>query len=155
MTIYPSNLQTPVKRRPRWEFDTAPGAAIAVVVALVVGFVAACGDGSSGSPTSATITQSPTTDASPSPDSPSPYVAPTTATVPATKAAPAPKKTTAKPRPAPTTKKPAPRPTTQSAEVYYANCAAVRAAGKAPLYRGQPGYRAGLDRDGDGVACET
>lgn len=37
---------------------------------------------------------------------------------------------------------------------YYANCAAVRSAGKAPLYRGQPGYRAGLDRDGDGVACE-
>lgn len=39
-------------------------------------------------------------------------------------------------------------------EVYYANCAAVRAAGAAPLYRGQPGYRSGLDRDGDGVACE-
>ena len=39
--------------------------------------------------------------------------------------------------------------------VYYANCAAVRAAGKAPLYRGQPGYRSGLDRDGDGIACET
>lgn len=38
--------------------------------------------------------------------------------------------------------------------VYYANCAAVRAAGKAPLYRGDPGYRSGLDRDGDGVACE-
>jgi hypothetical protein len=37
---------------------------------------------------------------------------------------------------------------------YYANCAAVKAAGKAPLYRGQPGYRAGLDRDGDGIACE-
>jgi hypothetical protein len=40
-------------------------------------------------------------------------------------------------------------------EVYYANCDAVRAAGAAPLYRGQPGYRAGLDRDGDGVACES
>lgn len=38
--------------------------------------------------------------------------------------------------------------------VYYKNCAAVRAAGKAPLYRGQPGYRPGLDRDHDGVACE-
>ncbi|MDA2890615.1 excalibur calcium-binding domain-containing protein [Mycolicibacterium sp. BiH015] len=23
----------------------------------------------------------------------------------------------------------------------------------APLYAGQPGYRAALDRDGDGVAC--
>lgn len=39
--------------------------------------------------------------------------------------------------------------------VYYANCDAVRAAGKAPLYRGQPGYRAGLDGDDDGVACES
>lgn len=39
--------------------------------------------------------------------------------------------------------------------VYYQNCAAVRAAGKAPLYAGQPGYEAPrLDRDLDGVACE-
>ena len=40
-------------------------------------------------------------------------------------------------------------------EVYYKNCAAVEAAGKAPLRRGQPGYRSGLDSDGDGVACES
>jgi len=39
--------------------------------------------------------------------------------------------------------------------VYYANCAAARAAGAAPLNRGEPGYRAGLDRDHDGIACET
>ena len=39
--------------------------------------------------------------------------------------------------------------------VYYANCAAVRATGKAPLRRGDPGYRAGLDRDDDGIACEV
>lgn len=38
--------------------------------------------------------------------------------------------------------------------VYYKNCAAVRDAGKAPLYRGQPGYSTKLDRDRDGVACE-
>jgi Excalibur calcium-binding domain len=37
---------------------------------------------------------------------------------------------------------------------YYSNCAAARAAGVAPLHRGDPGYRSGLDRDGDGVACE-
>lgn len=37
---------------------------------------------------------------------------------------------------------------------WYANCAAVRAAGKAPLHRGKPGYRPALDRDGDGVACD-
>lgn len=46
--------------------------------------------------------------------------------------------------------KPVPRPVTS-----YANCAAVKAAGKAPLYRGQPGYAAHLDRDSDGIACET
>ncbi|MEZ2389919.1 excalibur calcium-binding domain-containing protein [bacterium RCC_150] len=38
--------------------------------------------------------------------------------------------------------------------VYYANCTAARAAGAAPIYRGQPGYRPALDRDNDGVACE-
>ncbi|MFJ3205727.1 excalibur calcium-binding domain-containing protein [Streptomyces sp. NPDC086989] len=37
---------------------------------------------------------------------------------------------------------------------YYKNCHAVRAAGRAPIYRGQPGYRSGLDRDGDGKACD-
>jgi len=44
--------------------------------------------------------------------------------------------------------------TTQQAAVYYANCAAARAAGAAPIHRGEPGYRPGLDRDGDGIACE-
>lgn len=37
--------------------------------------------------------------------------------------------------------------------VHYKDCAAVRKAGKAPLRRGQPGYAAHLDPDGDGVAC--
>ena len=40
------------------------------------------------------------------------------------------------------------------ADVYYANCAAARAAGAAPIYQGEPGYRPALDRDHDGVACE-
>ncbi|XVS64817.1 excalibur calcium-binding domain-containing protein [Actinosynnema sp. CA-299493] len=48
---------------------------------------------------------------------------------------------------------PAPQPE-QPASAYYANCDAARAAGAAPLYSGQPGYRAALDRDKDGVACE-
>lgn len=39
-------------------------------------------------------------------------------------------------------------------EVYYANCAAARSAGVAPIHRGEPGYRRALDRDGDGVACD-
>ncbi len=41
-----------------------------------------------------------------------------------------------------------------SGDVYYANCKAARTAGAAPLHRGQPGYRAAMDSDGDGVACE-
>jgi hypothetical protein len=41
-----------------------------------------------------------------------------------------------------------------SSDVYYQNCSEARAAGAAPLRRGDPGYRSGLDRDHDGVACE-
>ncbi|MDW9450909.1 calcium-binding protein [Sinorhizobium meliloti] len=42
----------------------------------------------------------------------------------------------------------------EGGEVYFPNCAAARAAGAAPIYAGEPGYRRKLDRDGDGVACE-
>ena len=42
----------------------------------------------------------------------------------------------------------------RSTDVYYPNCAAARTAGAAPIYLGQPGYRAGLDADNDGIACE-
>lgn len=38
--------------------------------------------------------------------------------------------------------------------VHYANCTQVKAAGAAPIYKGQPGYSSSLDRDGDGIACE-
>lgn len=41
-----------------------------------------------------------------------------------------------------------------SADVYYKNCDAARAAGPTPIYEGQAGYAPHLDRDGDGVACE-
>lgn len=36
----------------------------------------------------------------------------------------------------------------------YRNCREARAAGAAPLYRGQPGYGAHMDGDHDGIACE-
>lgn len=55
------------------------------------------------------------------------------------------------PAPAPV---PAPAPAPAPAPVYYANCTAVRNAGAAPLYWWQPGYRAALDGDSDGIACE-
>ena len=35
------------------------------------------------------------------------------------------------------------------------NCTEAWNAGAAPLRRGDPGYSADLDRDGDGVACEV
>jgi hypothetical protein len=36
----------------------------------------------------------------------------------------------------------------------FANCAAARLAGAAPVRRGDPGYGSHLDRDNDGVGCE-
>lgn len=41
------------------------------------------------------------------------------------------------------------------AAVYYKNCSAAKAAGAAPVRRGDPGYGKHLDRDGDGVGCES
>jgi hypothetical protein len=38
--------------------------------------------------------------------------------------------------------------------VYFADCDAAREAGQAPIHVGKPGYRAELDADGDGTACE-
>lgn len=59
------------------------------------------------------------------------------------------------PEPAP---EPEPEPAVPAAEqggdVYYENCTAARAAGAAPLLRGEPGYRPQMDGDNDGVACE-
>lgn len=43
---------------------------------------------------------------------------------------------------------------TATADVYYEDCDAVRAADAAPLLEGQPGYAPHLDRDNDGIACE-
>ena len=36
----------------------------------------------------------------------------------------------------------------------FRNCAAARAAGAAPVYRGDPGYGEHLDADSDGIGCE-
>lgn len=56
---------------------------------------------------------------------------------------------------------PAPTPsTTQSApvqnnNVFYANCTEARNAGVTNIKKGEPGYDSKLDRDGDGIACES
>lgn len=76
---------------------------------------------------------------------PTPTPTPTPEPPPATKAAPVP------PPVRTTEQEPTPEP---DSAAYYKNCSAAKAAGAAPLYRGEPGYRAALDRDGDGVACE-
>jgi endonuclease YncB( thermonuclease family) len=54
-----------------------------------------------------------------------------------------------------------PRPTRRlqsvaqpTAEPLYHSCREARAAGAAPMYRGQAGYNPALDGDGDGIACE-
>ncbi|MHA7298785.1 excalibur calcium-binding domain-containing protein [Pseudarthrobacter sp. MDT3-1] len=54
-------------------------------------------------------------------------------------------------KPAPVVQAPAPAP----AAAYFGSCAEAKAAGAAPLFAGQAGYRAALDRDKDGVACES
>lgn len=99
---------------------------------------------------SATPSSSPTPSASATPsESPSPTVTPS------------PVPTTETPAQAPAAEAPAQQAPAQPVQqapaqssVYYETCADARAAGAAPLHRGEPGYRPGLDRDGDGVACE-
>ena len=56
--------------------------------------------------------------------------------------------------PEPAAPAPAEEPPAPAADVYYENCDAARAAGAAPLLRGEPGYRSRMDGDDDGVACE-
>lgn len=72
---------------------------------------------------------------------------PTPTPTPAPKPTPTPKPTVAPPT------KPKPKASTKAA-VYYDNCDAVRAAGAAPIQRGEPGYAPHLDRDNDGTGCE-
>lgn len=84
----------------------------------------------------------------------SPTVAKTgaAATVPGSAAsrAPTPRRSATPRRTPPTSAAPE-----QPTEVYYANCTEAKAAGAAPIRRGEPGYRPPLDRDDDGIACET
>ena len=49
---------------------------------------------------------------------------------------------------------PAPQQT-QPSDVSFSSCKEARAAGYSNMRRGEPGYSPDLDRDGDGVACES
>lgn len=62
--------------------------------------------------------------------------------------------TTPGPTPSTTTYTPPPPEDPVPDTEYYSSCADARRAGAAPMRRGDPGYRSGLDRDGDGVACD-
>ena len=46
-------------------------------------------------------------------------------------------------------------PSQVTARVYWANCTQARDAGVADIPSGSPGYRPGLDRDGDGFGCDS
>ena len=94
--------------------------------------------------------------------SPSVSATPSSSPTPSASATPSESPTpTVTPSPVPTTEAPAQQAPAQPVQqaparssVYYETCADARAAGAAPLHRGEPGYRPGLDKDGDGVACE-
>jgi hypothetical protein len=70
---------------------------------------------------------------------------------PPTVALPTPGKTTGVVTP---TELPTPTPSEIVSASSFHNCAQVRAAGKAPLHRGDPGYSRKLDKNGDGIACD-
>lgn len=65
----------------------------------------------------------------------------------------APETSEAAPAPRETYTEDAEEETSTGGNVYYKNCDAVRAAGAAPIKRGDPGYAKHLDRDGDGEGC--
>lgn len=159
-------LSRPLKR-PHAAVDSSAmrgGMRVVVAVALVAGVVAgasACktDDGPAGGAvkTGASVSSSSavrTPSATPTPVSTvTPTKVATSTPAPSEPAAPAPAASAPAPA-APAPAAPAPAAPAAPADVYYKNCDAVRAAGKAPLYRGQPGYDSHLDRDGDGIACE-
>ncbi|MDO5031285.1 excalibur calcium-binding domain-containing protein [Corynebacterium sp.] len=91
----------------------------------------------------------------PGPPAPAPKPAPAPAPEPAPAPAPAPKPAPAPP-PAPAPKPaPHPAPAPAPSAPYYQNCKAVWNDLGRPIRSNDPGYRSGLDRDGDGIGCES
>lgn len=48
-----------------------------------------------------------------------------------------------------------PTPTTTASSTYYKNCSDAASQGVYNIAQSDPGYRSALDRDGDGIACES
>jgi hypothetical protein len=105
-------------------------------------------------PTTATTTTTPRPTGSPEASrTPTPTGIQTSSATPEPTREPSEQPTEPSPTISPTELTPTTAPVTTTAVVYQ-TCAEVRAAGKAPLHRGDPGYSAALDRNGDGVACD-
>lgn len=177
VTAGPVPPPTPRRRRKR---PVLIGAGVATAVLVGIGSAVGGGNGGTAVPELETRSSAavPTTTM---PTSAMPTTAPTSTPAPTTSAAPIPS-TAGSPVPAADVDKPPatratpqtstdlkkksektrdpaplaglPEKTREPATASYKNCDEVRAAGKAPLLRGQPGYRKGLDREGDGIACE-
>ncbi len=137
-----------------WPRIAGVAAALILVAGLVAALVLPGGDDGSTdaatprptttvSTTSSTTTAPPTTTTTARPT--------TTTTAPPTTTTTAPPTTITTAPPTTTTTAP---PTTTVPDVYYESCIDAWAAGAAPIERDEPGYRPGLDRDHDGVACE-
>ena len=147
-----------IKGWPLWAKIATP-----FVILLLIGGIASASEPEADAKPATTSTAAKPTSTTDAPTTLAPIttVAPTTtapATVPPSTAAPptVPPATQAPPPPAPVAAAPpATEPPAPPSDVYFENCDAARAAGAAPLLSGAPGYRAGLDRDGDGVVCES
>ncbi|NKX55291.1 GmrSD restriction endonuclease domain-containing protein [Arthrobacter mobilis] len=61
----------------------------------------------------------------------------------------------AEPKAAPEPETPALQEPAPGGDIFYQNCSAVKAAGKAPIRAGDPGWEPKFDRDGDGLGCES
>ncbi|CAM5661271.1 hypothetical protein GCM10010329_24290 [Streptomyces spiroverticillatus] len=154
----PYDGDRPAARRGKKKYALAGGGALlAFFVGIGVGGTGSDGD-TPQARTVADVSPAPTVTVSATPP-PAPTV---TVTETATPTEPAPTVTvtateteTAAPAPArEPARQEAPAKSSGGGSAYYKNCTAVRNAGKAPLYVGDPGYSRKLDRDGDGVACE-
>lgn len=126
------------------------GATVATV--LLLGLIGVCSPPPPQAPTAATPPTAPPTAAATTPAAA--WTWPQQPIPQATAAEPAAPDTATPDTATPATDADAPD-ATPGPPAYYATCAQARAAGAAPLYVGEPGYRTGLDRDGDGKACDS
>ncbi|RSM91164.1 hypothetical protein DMH25_38405 [Streptomyces sp. WAC 01325] len=144
-TTAPMPPQPPLRPAPKWARKRYVLPALALAFFIGIGAGGASGDDAK------------TTAAKPKSASPRPTVTVTT-TAEAREPEPAPTVTATKT--VKVTATPAPDTGTvadddSGADVYYANCSEAHAAGAAPVHRGEPGYASHLDRDNDGVGCDS